>query len=311
VAPPPFVVLLALLLFPAALSQRQADDFFVVAPNISMPLRLRASAARGHADHGWLKSHFTFSFADYYDPRFDSFGALRVINDDAVAGGQGFGKHSHRDFEIFSYLLSGSLKHEDSLGNTEILPRGFVQFTSAGSGIAHSEHNAAGRGGPDVRFLQMWVMPSARGTKPRYATKEFNDASKTNRLRLILSPDAREDSILIGNDVDVYASLLQGGQAVTHAFRGGAKRRGYLHLPIMPGALGLSILGKTSGAALELAPGDGVFVEGEAEIVITARAAGAAAAPAAAAPAAGGAGGAAAAAVAAAAAAEFVLFDLA
>lgn len=219
--------------------------------------------------------------------QFSEFGPLRVINEDWVAPGQGFDTHPHRNFEIFSYILEGSLRHTDSMGHVEVIKRGQVQFTSAGTGIMHSEYNASPS--EPVRFLQMWLKPHTMGLKPRYATATFTDEDKLNRLRLFLSPDGREGSIAVSQDADVFACLLEDGTTVEHVFRGsaaagaaagaagaggaagaaaGRPRRGYLHLPIMAGTKGLTVV-SGSGATAELAPGDGLFIEGEASIKIT------------------------------------------
>ena len=192
----------------------------------NLTFRVRPSNERGHANHGWLNSYHTFSFASYFAPEFDSFGSLRVINEDRVAGGEGFGRHSHRDFEIFSYVVRGTLKHDDSLGNSELLTRGDVQFTSAGRGISHSEFN--GSGSEYVHFLQMWVRPASRGLPPVYATARFTDDDKHNQLRLLISPTGRNDSIVIQQECLVYATLLDSGKSVTMQLQAG--RRAYVHV---------------------------------------------------------------------------------
>ncbi len=225
----------------------------------------RRSAERGSADHGWLKSKFTFSFAEYNDPRFDSYGPLRVLNDDTVAAAGGFPTHGHRDFEIFSYILSGALEHKDSMGNSEVLGRGHIQFTTAGTGISHSEFNAdKTRGGAPVRFLQIWVVPNARGLKPAYQTGFFSDAEKTDTLRRVIEPastpaGARTPGALtINNDVTMHAAVLGAGARVTLR-----AREGYVHVPIMPGAAGVELLPPPGqGDAVRLAPGDGAFLSG-------------------------------------------------
>src|SRR5689334_1922193 len=156
-------------------------------------MTLRRAAERGHAQHGWLDSRQTFSFADYYDPEHTGFRALRVINDDRVEGGQGFGAHPHRDMEILSYVLTGALAHEDSLGTGAVIRPGDVQRLSAGAGVVHSEYNAS----PDdaVHFLQIWLVPSKRGLRPSYEQKAFSEADKRGRLRLVASPDGADGSI--------------------------------------------------------------------------------------------------------------------
>lgn len=232
-----------------------------------MPFRLRKSAARGFADHGWLKSYHSFSFADYYDPAFQSWGSLRVINEDFVAGGEGFPPHGHRDFEIFSYVLEGQILHEDSTGNKEVLKRGEVQHTTAGSGIRHSEYNAHPT--DPLRFLQIWVAPHTRGLKPRYDRRMFPDEEKRNKLRKILSADGSDGSITLSQNCDIFASLLEDDKAVTHEFKGS---KGYIHIPIMKGTKGLSVKGLKTGATAEMEAGDGLFIEGEEKIEITAHA---------------------------------------
>ena len=193
----------------------------------NLTFRLRPSTTRGHANHGWLNSYHTFSFASYFDPDYEGFGALRVINEDRVAGMEGFGRHPHRDFEIFSYVVSGALKHDDSLGNSEVLRRGDVQFTSAGKGIAHSEFN--GDSSQYVHFLQMWVKPHTRGLPPAYQTKHFSDDDKRNQLRLLIAPTTDSPAtIRIAADCRVYATLLDSGASVELEVAAG--RRAYVHV---------------------------------------------------------------------------------
>jgi redox-sensitive bicupin YhaK (pirin superfamily) len=173
-------------------------------------LKLRKSADRGHADHGWLDSRHTFSFADYYDPAHVGFRALRVINDDRVAPGRGFGSHSHRDMEIISYVLDGALAHKDSMGTDGVLRRGDVQRMSAGTGVVHSEFN--GSTTEPVHFLQIWLKPDAKGIAPSYDQKTFADADKRGRLRQVASPDGADGSLRINADARVYAGVLDAGQ---------------------------------------------------------------------------------------------------
>ena len=225
-------------------------------------IRVRPSNARGKADHGWLKSYHTFSFADYYDPKFESFGALRVINEDTVAGGEGFGTHPHRDAEIFSYVISGVIEHKDSMGNTELLTRGQVQFTSAGTGIRHSEFNGDKK--LPLRFLQIWAMPRQRGLTPRYETKTFGDEAKADKLCPIITPDGSNGTITIAQDFRMFASILSSGVSLRHAL---GSRRAYLHVPIMDGSGGVTLSG-SGAAAVTLKPGDGAFVEGVSELEI-------------------------------------------
>jgi redox-sensitive bicupin YhaK (pirin superfamily) len=182
--------------------------------------------ARGHADLGWLNSYHTFSFSNYQSAAYDHFHSLRVINEDRVKGGEGFGTHPHANFEIFSYVVSGALRHEDSIGNLEVLRRGDVQFTSAGSGISHSEYND--HASELVHFIQIWVVPDRRGLKPTYDTKRFTDAEKMNNLRLILSPSGANNSIILHQDMHVYACLLHPGAEVSFDLPAG--REAFVHL---------------------------------------------------------------------------------
>ena len=189
-------------------------------------IEIRRSGERGLAEHGWLKSFHTFSFADYHDPKNMGYGALRVINEDRVQPGQGFGTHAHRDMEIISYVLDGGLAHKDSIGNGSVIRPGDVQRMSAGTGVRHSEYNASDR--DPVHFLQIWIEPSERGIEPSYEEKHFDHASKRGKLRLIASRDGREGSVRIHQDADLYAALVDGNEAVTHQPQPG--RRLYVHL---------------------------------------------------------------------------------
>jgi redox-sensitive bicupin YhaK (pirin superfamily) len=187
---------------------------------------IRRSAERGFADHGWLKSFHTFSFADYFDPEHVEFGPLRVINEDRVQAGAGFGTHSHRDMEIVSYVLSGELAHKDSMGNGSIIRPGDVQRMSAGSGVRHSEFNP--NAGEPVHFLQIWIQPSERNIEPSYEEKRFGADEKRGRLRLIVSPDRAEGSLLIHQDARIYAGLFDGDEGAE--FKVARERRIYLHV---------------------------------------------------------------------------------
>src|SRR5262245_18247738 len=171
---------------------------------------VRAAADRGYADHGWLRSFHTFSFADFYDPRHMGFRALRVINEDRVAAGQGFGTHGHRDMEIFSYVLAGELAHKDCLGNGSTIRRGDVQRMSAGSGVRHSEFNPSSKDG--LHFLQIWIQPNVRGIPPSYEEKRFSVEEKRGHLRLIASPDGEDGSVRIHQEAHVYAGLFDGAE---------------------------------------------------------------------------------------------------
>jgi hypothetical protein len=189
-------------------------------------ITLRRSEERGHANHGWLDSFHSFSFADYYDPAHVGFGPLRVINEDRVHPGMGFGTHGHRDMEIISYVLDGALEHKDSMGNGSVVRPGNVQRMSAGTGVRHSEYNPSDREG--VHFLQIWIEPAVRGVAPGYEEKHFDAASKRGRLRLIASPDGREGSVTIHQDAFVHAALLDGDETATHSLADG--RRAYVHV---------------------------------------------------------------------------------
>ena len=172
---------------------------------------IRHAAERGHANHGWLDSHHTFSFADYHDPRYMGFGPLRVINEDRVQPGKGFGTHGHRDMEIISYVLEGELAHQDSMGNGSVIRPGDVQRMSAGTGVQHSEFNHSKS--ELVHFLQIWVFPEKQGIAPGYEQKMFSTEDKRGRLRLIASRDARDGSVKIHQDASIYATVLEIGRA--------------------------------------------------------------------------------------------------
>src|SRR5690242_20498802 len=191
-----------------------------------MRTELRKSQERGLADHGWLKSFHTFSFADYHDPEHMGFGPLRVINEDRVQPGMGFGTHGHRDMEIISYVLEGGLAHKDSMGNGSTIRPGDVQRMSAGTGVMHSEFN--GSDTEPVHFLQIWIEPNVRGVKPSYEEKRFEAADKRGRLRLIASPDGRDGSTTIHQDAWLFAGLVDGDEAVEHQAAQG--RRIYVHV---------------------------------------------------------------------------------
>lgn len=199
---------------------------------------------------------FNHRFAGYYDPRYNGYGPLRVINEDRVAGGEGFDMHPHSNYEIFSYVISGALLHEDSMKHKEIIKRGAVQHTSAGTGIAHAEFNA--NDSEDVRFLQVWIKPRANGLKPSYCTKVWSDADKTNALKPILTPTGEDDAITIQSDSSVFASILEKGNSVAYTIPEG--RKGYIHLTLTGGALDVNGVAMTEG--------DGAFVTGPLELSI-------------------------------------------
>ena len=189
-------------------------------------ITLRPSGERGYADHGWLKSFHSFSFAGYHDPAHMGFGNLRVINEDRVAAGRGFGTHSHQNMEIISYVLSGELAHKDSMGNVKGIPPGDVQRMSAGTGVQHSEFNHAE--GQTTHFLQIWILPNVTGIAPGYEQKTFSEAEKRGALRLVASNDGAQGSVLIHADARLYAGLLDGGEAAVLALD--PKRKAYVHL---------------------------------------------------------------------------------
>ena len=189
-------------------------------------LTIRKSQDRGYADHGWLQSFHSFSFAGYYDPRHMGFGNLRVINEDRIAPGTGFGTHGHRDMEIISYVLSGELAHKDSMGNVKGIPPGDVQRMSAGTGVMHSEFNHAQ--GETTHFLQIWIEPSQRGIAPGYEQKTFAETEKRGRLRRVASPDGAEGSVSVHADATLYAGLFDGAEAATLDID--PARKAYVHL---------------------------------------------------------------------------------
>ena len=189
-------------------------------------IEIRKSEDRGYANHGWLKSFHSFSFADYYDPKFMHFGSLRVINEDRVAAGMGFGTHGHRDMEIISYVLDGALAHKDSMGNGSSIRPGDVQRMSAGTGVQHSEFNHASD--QTTHFLQIWIQPNVLGIEPSYEEKHFDQAHKRGILRIIASPDGRENSVSVHADALIYAGLFDGTE--TASIQIAAGRRCYVHI---------------------------------------------------------------------------------
>ena len=215
-------------------------------------LSVRKSGERGYADHGWLRSYHSFAFADYYDPEHVEFGALRVINEDRVAPGKGFGTHAHRDMEIISYVLDGKLEHKDSIGTGSIIEPGDVQRMSAGTGVRHSEFNPSAD--HTVHFLQIWIQPGQRGIPPSYEQKHFDAEAKRGRLRLVAAPDGREGAVTIHQDACVYAGLFNAEEHAVHALKAG--RRAYVHI-----ARGtISVNGEV------LAAGDAAMLTGEPEV---------------------------------------------
>jgi len=218
-------------------------------------LTLRKNTDRGHANHGWLDTWHTFSFADYHDPEHMGFSDLRVINDDRVQPGQGFGTHGHRDMEIITYVLDGALEHKDSMGNGSVIRPGNVQRMSAGRGVRHSEFNASRTDA--VHLLQIWIEPNVTGIEPGYEEKNFSDDEKRGRLRLIASSDGRDGSVTIHQDARVYAALLDGADTVTHALATG--RRAYVH--VARGAVTVN--------GQQLVGGDGARISKENSIVLS------------------------------------------
>ena len=209
-------------------------------------LELIKSSDRGYADHGWLKSFHSFSFAEYFDPQHVEFGALRVINEDRVLPGKGFGTHGHRDMEILSYVLEGELAHRDSIGNGSTIRPGDVQRMSAGTGVTHSEFNPSAT--QPVHFLQIWIQPDVKGIAPSYEEKRFDTAQKRGRLCLIASPDRADDSVLIHQDARVYAGLLDGAESMALDVDRG--RRIYVH--VARGSVSAEDIALEAGDALKM-----------------------------------------------------------
>jgi hypothetical protein len=207
-------------------------------------LNLRTSSERGFADHGWLKSFHSFSFAGYYDPQFMGWGNLRVVNEDRIAAGTGFGTHGHRDMEIISYVLSGELAHKDSMGNVKGIPPGDVQRMSAGSGVQHSEFNHAE--GAQTHFLQIWIEPNVRDIEPSYEQKTFTTLEKSGVLRLVASPTGDNGAVLVHADARMYSGLFATDQTASLSLD--AHRKAYVQ--VLRGALSVNGLAITTGDAL-------------------------------------------------------------
>jgi redox-sensitive bicupin YhaK (pirin superfamily) len=227
-------------------------------------LEIRRSEERGHADHGWLNSKHSFSFASYYDPRHTGFGPLLVINEDRVAAGQGFGAHAHRDMEIISYVLAGALEHKDSMGTGSVLHYGDVQRMSAGNGVRHSEFN--GSSNEPVHFLQIWIQPNVTGIPPSYEEKHFPVESKRGQLRLVASSDGRDGSVQIHQNAAVYASIMDGPDAIEHPLVKG--RAGYVH--VIRGQVRVNDQLLHGGDALKLADEPAIVLAGaqDAELLV-------------------------------------------
>jgi quercetin 2,3-dioxygenase len=219
-------------------------------------ISIRKSSERGHFDHGWLDTYHTFSFADYHDPKFMHFRTLRVINEDRVAPGEGFGQHPHRDMEILTYVLTGELEHRDSLGNGEVIRPGELQYMAAGKGILHSEFNPSKT--ETVHLMQIWILPDKKGVPPHYEQRKFPALSESGKLTLLASPDGRAGSIRINQDAAVYATTLKKGQKAQHSLAAG---RG-AWIQVLRGAVELD--------GQKLAAGDGAGVEDEKAIMLSA-----------------------------------------
>lgn len=217
-------------------------------------MKLRRAEERGFADHGWLQSYHSFSFADYYHPDFVNWGNLRVINEDRIASGAGFGSHGHRDMEIISYVLSGELAHRDSLGNVKAIPPGDVQRMSAGTGVVHSEFNHAK--GQQTHFLQIWILPNQKGVDPGYEQQTISDAEKRGRLRLVASPDGQDGSVSIHADARLYAGLFTGDETGSLALD--PSRKAYVHM----------VRGTAQVSGQSLKTGDALLIEDESVLTI-------------------------------------------
>ena len=218
-------------------------------------VNIRKSNERGHADHGWLDTRFTFSFADYHDPKHVQFRTLRVMNDDRIAGGGGFPTHPHRDMEIVTYVLEGALAHKDSMGNGSTIKPGDVQYMSAGTGVAHSEFNAS-KTAP-VHMYQIWMFPDKTGYTPTYDQKHFSAAEKRGKLRLVVSPDGRDGSVKIRQGNELYATVLAPGESVKHALQ--PERHAYVQ--VARGSVTLN--------GNKLAIGDGAAISQEKALELT------------------------------------------
>ena len=218
-------------------------------------IQIRKSDTRGHANHGWLDSRFSFSFAEYFDPEHVEFRTLRVMNDDRIAGGGGFPTHPHRDMEIVTYVLDGELAHKDSMGNGSVIKPGDVQYMSAGTGVAHSEFNASDK--TPVHMYQIWMFPDKQGYTPTYDQKHFSAAEKQGKLRLVVSPDGRDGSVKIRQSNELYATVLAPGESVKHALQ--PERHAYVQV-----ARGSVTLNGT-----KLAAGDGAAISQEKALELT------------------------------------------
>jgi redox-sensitive bicupin YhaK (pirin superfamily) len=219
-------------------------------------IRVRKAAERGHFNHGWLDTYHTFSFGDYYDPAHVSFRSLRVVNDDRVQPGQGFGMHGHRDMEIVTYVLEGALAHQDSLGNGSIIRAGELQRMTAGTGVRHSEFNPSDK--EWVHFYQIWLLPDRKGLAPGYEQRSLGEEEKRGRFRLAASPDGADGSLTIHQDARLYLASLLPGQAVSHSLQPG--RAAWLQV----------LRGRVDFLGHDLAAGDGVALTGENAVAVQA-----------------------------------------
>jgi quercetin 2,3-dioxygenase len=218
-------------------------------------IQIHKSSERGHADHGWLDSRFSFSFAEYFDPEHVQFRTLRVMNDDHIAGGGGFPTHPHRDMEIVTYVLKGALEHKDSMGNGSVIRPGDVQYMSAGTGVAHSEFNASEK--ETVHLYQIWMFPDKKNYAPSYDQKHFSEDEKRGKLRLVVSPDGRHGSVKIRQDNELYATVLGPGETVKHDIK--ADR--YAYVQVARGSVTLN--------GRELGTGDGAAISEEQSLQLT------------------------------------------
>jgi quercetin 2,3-dioxygenase len=224
-------------------------------------MKLRKSGSRGHANHGWLDSYHTFSFASYHDPQFMGFRALRVINEDSVQPSMGFGTHSHKDMEIITYVLNGALEHKDSMGNSSIIYAGDVQRLSAGTGITHSEFNHSET--DLVHFLQIWILPDLLNISPSYDQKAFTHDQKLDQLRLIVSPDGKENSIAVQQDVNIYAAVISQAEII---YTIPSNRHGWLQ--VAQGEASVNGQSLAAGDAIACETAETLTVTGNAEILI-------------------------------------------
>ena len=220
-------------------------------------IQVRRSAERGHANHGWLNTYHTFSFGDYFDDQHMSFRTMRVINEDSIAAGEGFGSHPHKDMEIVTMVLEGALAHKDSMGNASVIKAGDVQRMSAGTGVIHSEFNHSLK--EHVDLFQVWILPEQKGSQPSYEQKAFSKNELTNQLRLIVSKDGTEGSVKIHQDVKIYGSILESNQEIDYITD---QRRG-LWIQVRSGAININ-------NEITLSPGDGASIENTKNIKIKA-----------------------------------------